>query len=74
MFNLYSVSILIDMAYQLKVRMEKVTNNEHEGKSETFKKDFIWFNCDTPLEKGFDEFCQRWWGKDGMKDELCDRG
>ncbi|GJU31339.1 ribonuclease H-like domain-containing protein [Tanacetum coccineum] len=36
--------------------------------------DFDWFNCDTPLEKGFDEFCQRWWGKKGMKDELSDGG
>ncbi|GKA15412.1 hypothetical protein Tco_0695159 [Tanacetum coccineum] len=56
------------------VRIEKVTRNEHEEKSGIFMNDFNWFNCDTPLEKGFDEFCQHWWGKEGMKDELSNGG
>ncbi|GJR79667.1 hypothetical protein Tco_0150452 [Tanacetum coccineum] len=35
---------------------------------------FDWFNCDTPLDKGFDEFCQHWRGKEGTKNELCNGG
>nr|GEV95711.1 hypothetical protein [Tanacetum cinerariifolium] len=38
--------------------MEKFTSNEYERKSETFRKEFDWFNFDTPLEKGFDEIFQ----------------
>ncbi|GJR77483.1 hypothetical protein Tco_0089848 [Tanacetum coccineum] len=49
-----------------------VTSNKHEGKSETYKHDFDWFNYDIPLKKEFDEFCKRWWGKEGMKDGLSD--
>ncbi|GJU73850.1 hypothetical protein Tco_1265255 [Tanacetum coccineum] len=73
-FNLNFIDSFIPNLETSKGRMEKVTGNEHEGKSETFMNDFDWFNCDTPLEKGFDEFCQRWWGKKGMKDELSDGG
>ncbi|GJY79861.1 hypothetical protein Tco_0485662 [Tanacetum coccineum] len=54
--------------------MEKVTSNKHDGRSKTIINDFDWFNCDTPLEKGFDKFFQRWWGKEGMKDQLSDGG
>ncbi|GJU35254.1 hypothetical protein Tco_1183608 [Tanacetum coccineum] len=35
--------------------------------------DFNFFKCDTPFEKGFDEFCQRWWMKIEKK-ELSDSG
>ncbi|GJS22735.1 hypothetical protein Tco_0451367 [Tanacetum coccineum] len=67
------LAIIYNDALKLyKVTMEKVTSNEHEGKSKTFKNDFDWFNCDTPLKKGFDEFCKCWWGKEGMKDKLSD--
>ncbi|GJU75137.1 hypothetical protein Tco_1272207 [Tanacetum coccineum] len=41
--------------------MEKATNNECREISETLMSNFDWFNTDTPLEKGFDEFCKSWW-------------
>nr|GEY51687.1 hypothetical protein [Tanacetum cinerariifolium] len=47
--------------------MEKITNNEYKGKTETLDSSmngFNWFKCDTPLEKGFDEFCKNWWMKE----------
>nr|GEZ92823.1 hypothetical protein [Tanacetum cinerariifolium] len=56
--------------------MVKVTNNEYKGELDTLglsMNDFNWFKCDTPLENGFDEFCQRWWIKREKK-ELNDSG
>ncbi|GJX01236.1 hypothetical protein Tco_0185149 [Tanacetum coccineum] len=55
--------------------MEKVTSNEFKrksGKFDLFMNDLDWFKYDTPIEKGFDEFCRRWWVKEGTKDELSD--
>ncbi|GJW51890.1 hypothetical protein Tco_0093241 [Tanacetum coccineum] len=57
-------------------RKEKVTNDKYKGEPDTldlYINDFKLFKCDTPLEKGFDEFCQRWWMKSEKK-ELSDGG
>ncbi|GKC15312.1 hypothetical protein Tco_1012094 [Tanacetum coccineum] len=45
---------------------------DNQGKSRELKhwdKDFKWFNGDTPIRKEFDEFCERWWGKNGKNKE-----
>ncbi|GJW60423.1 hypothetical protein Tco_0109758 [Tanacetum coccineum] len=40
--------------------MEKHTN-KCNGASATLVSNFGWFDNDTPLAKGFDEFCKGWW-------------
>ncbi|GKD64315.1 hypothetical protein Tco_1306423, partial [Tanacetum coccineum] len=57
--------------------INNVTSNEFERKSrkfDSFKNDLDWFKYDTPIKKGFDEFCKCWWGKEGIKEELSDGG
>nr|GEW09392.1 UBN2 domain-containing protein [Tanacetum cinerariifolium] len=59
-----------------KARMEKVTDDKYKGKLKTLdlsKNEFNWFKCDTPLEKGFDEFYRCWWMK-REKEDLSDGG
>ncbi|GJR37077.1 hypothetical protein Tco_1212761 [Tanacetum coccineum] len=38
-------------------------NEEKNGGSKQFEEDFEWFNNDTPFGKWFDEFYERWRGK-----------
>ncbi|GJX22398.1 hypothetical protein Tco_0226843 [Tanacetum coccineum] len=57
---------VIVMIHSAKDRMD------NQGKSEELEhwdKDFKWFNGDTPIRKEFDEFCERWWGKNGKNKE-----
>ncbi|GJY04316.1 hypothetical protein Tco_0370256 [Tanacetum coccineum] len=59
---------VIVMIHSAKDKMD----NQRPGKSrelEHWDKDFKWFNGDTPIRKEFDEFCERWWGKNGKNKE-----
>ncbi|GJT09940.1 hypothetical protein Tco_0856982 [Tanacetum coccineum] len=48
---------------------DKMDNQGKSRELEHWDKDFEWFNGDTPIRKEFDEFCERWWGKNGKNKE-----
>ncbi|GJU06409.1 hypothetical protein Tco_1122839 [Tanacetum coccineum] len=44
-------------------RMEEAIKNKCNDVCESFMGSLNYFNDDTSLTRGFDEFCKRWWEK-----------